>query len=388
VRAKLKQREQALTLLRAQPELSSREVARRVGVGNKTVSRWRSAEGLEQLPASDVLTSKDVCALIEEQGVRVDERRLRRWKQRGLMVPLGRQPLGRRFTYIWPRASVEQGLQVDGLLRRYRSADETLVALFGLRYQVDEQCLLQAYQSLLERRADGLHRLQLQLEAIADHSDDASWDDFAEDVFHTFATGRQWRSLRRMRAHAERHLSPDLRSSPADYVRTTMLDSANVLLRGRVGDDREIEQFFRRTNPRMLKGEHSLEEQIAAAKRLQRRMSLPTLLHLVENSSVAELARDRDDLLTVVKVVDGVIFRPMSDTYEFGDRYPNGFINDLIDGDPAGFGLLFLFFSSLRASPDFKQWVDEFIDLTKELLPNLDMMATQLIEFAQAELKK
>lgn len=112
-------------------------------------------------------------------------------------------------------------------------------------------------------------------------------------------------------------------------------------------------------------------------------MSFAALLHLVEKSSLAELSRDRDDLLALVKVVDALFVGPMIEPSGLQDRYPNGFIRGLIDGDPAGFGLLFLFFASVRAAPEYKKGLDEFIILTKELFPDLDTLEAQLMELVR-----
>ena len=71
----------ALALMWDCPQLSDRAIARQIGVGNKTVSRWRKEATPDQRLRGDELTTQDLCALLAERRLRIQQRRLRRWRQ-------------------------------------------------------------------------------------------------------------------------------------------------------------------------------------------------------------------------------------------------------------------------------------------------------------------
>jgi hypothetical protein len=225
VNAKPELRQQALTLMCEHPHLSDREIARQIGVGNKTISRWRSTISGEQ-ERDDVLASKDLCALLAEHGIRMTERRLRSWRQAGYLVPLHRKWVGRDSTYVWAREAVEQGFEVDSLLRRYGSGDRALIGLFSRGYVVDGDKLKAAYGRFLAFKADDLDGVLRSFEGIVDHPDDESWDRFAEHILDTFAHSRRYQPIRRMRRVEESKLPREARSSPAQYVETAVRRAA------------------------------------------------------------------------------------------------------------------------------------------------------------------
>jgi hypothetical protein len=179
VNAKPELRQQALALMREYPHLSDREIARQISVGNKTVSRWRSTISGEQ-ERDDVMASKDLCALLNEHGVRMTDRRLRSWRQAGYLVPLYREWIGKESTYIWPRTAFEQGVEVDRLLRRYGNGDQAVIGLFSCGCVVNDDKLKAAYGRFLARKADDLDGVLRTFQGIFDHPDDDSWNSFAE----------------------------------------------------------------------------------------------------------------------------------------------------------------------------------------------------------------
>jgi hypothetical protein len=378
VNAKPELRQQALALMREHPHLSDREIARRISVGNKTVSRWRSMISGEQEPY-DVLASRDLCALLSEQGIRMTERRLRSWRQAGYLTPLHRRWAGRDSTYVWAREALEQGLEVDRLLRRYGSGDRALVGLFSRGYVVDGDKVKAAYGRLLAYKADDLDGVLRSFQGIVDHPDDASWDRFAEHILHSFAHSRRYRSIRRMRRAEEGKLPSGEQSSPAQYVEASVRRAARVFLRGRMESDAEIRAMLERSPFGSSKSEMSINQQVALSKKLQARMSLGALARIIDTVSIEELARTRDDVLAVLRVFEGIFFKPMVHRTSLAETYPDGLIAHWLRSDPFMFGFLLLYFQSIRLDPTFRDGIDGFVETTKELLPELDEIVEKLM---------
>ncbi len=155
--AKSELREQALALMREFPNWSDREIARQLGVGNKTISRWRAGEGLSRELTVESLTTKEVLAQLRERGLVLSPRQVRRWAEDGL---LGEGTRTRRFqgagsfTIWWPGV-VDLALEVDRLLKRYGNHRDVLLGLAAYGYDVDEALVHRAYQNFLEEIRDG-----------------------------------------------------------------------------------------------------------------------------------------------------------------------------------------------------------------------------------------
>jgi hypothetical protein len=387
VNARPEQREQAIALMREHPHLSDREIARQIGVGNKTVSRWRSATTRELEPV-DAVASKDLCALISEHGVRMTERRLRRWRQAGYLVPLHRTWIGKESTYIWSRDAVEQGIEIDRLLHRYGNGEQALVGLFSRGYGVDGEKLMEAYGRFLARKADDLEGVLRSLQGIFDHPDDDSWNGFAEYVLERFAHGRSYRGLRRMRHVEERKLAREQQSSPAEYVETAVQRAALVFLRGRLGTDSEIREMLQRSSFESSAETMPIDHQVELSKRIQARMSLGALARVLDTVPVEQLARTRDDALSVLRVYEGIFVKPLVHRTSIAETYPEGLVTHWLRSDPFMFGFLLLYFQSIRFEPTFKDGLDDFVETTKELLPELDEIVEQLMWHLDKDLTK
>ena len=65
--AKPRERQRALTLMRELPWMSDREIAREIGVSNKTVSRWRADSPVPRALPDGALATEDVIARVENQ---------------------------------------------------------------------------------------------------------------------------------------------------------------------------------------------------------------------------------------------------------------------------------------------------------------------------------
>jgi Homeodomain-like domain len=374
VNGKPELRQQALALMRERPGLSDRAIARELGVGNKTVSRWRQTAA-PSLPEHDELSSVDLCALLSEQGLRIGDRRLRRWRQEGVLVPQHRRWSDTGSTYIWARATVGQALEAERLLRRYRSFDEARIALFASGFRVDEQKLRDGYLRVLGRRAAQLETL---LDVVS-HAE-PEWDAVADSVSETFAHGRSFRSLRRMRRVAEHRLPASEQSTPAAYVEQTMRSAAKTLLTGRLGSDSDIAELLHRSPGFELASVRPvpLEQRIEVSKRIQARMSFGALAQTIDTAPLEALAASSEHLLAVAAIFDGLV-KPMFYLTEIADQYPRGAATEWLTGDPLQLGMFALSLQSIRSDPRLGKEIDEFIEPILDLLPDWDGIVDQII---------
>jgi hypothetical protein len=69
MRAKVADRERALALMGEFPQLSDREIARQLRVGNKTVSRWRASEKVSRELTVEYLTTPQLLEQLRERGL-------------------------------------------------------------------------------------------------------------------------------------------------------------------------------------------------------------------------------------------------------------------------------------------------------------------------------
>jgi hypothetical protein len=157
MRANVVDRERALALMREFPQLSDREIARQLGVGNKTVSRWRSSDQVSRELAVEYLTTSELLEQLCERGLSLSERRLRRWIDEGV---IGSDAYTRRYPgagskTIWYPGVVEQVLEADRLMRRYKNSRDVILGLLAYGYAIDEDVAQRAYAHFLLETRDG-----------------------------------------------------------------------------------------------------------------------------------------------------------------------------------------------------------------------------------------
>ena len=157
MRAKAADREQALALMREFPQLSDREIARQLGVGNKTVSRWRASEDVSRELTVEYLTTSQLLEQLRERDLSLSERRLRRWMDEGVIgsVAYTRRYPGAGSTTIWYPGVVEQVVEADRLMRRYGNSRDVILGLLAYGYAIDEDVAQRAYAEFLIEIRDG-----------------------------------------------------------------------------------------------------------------------------------------------------------------------------------------------------------------------------------------
>lgn len=143
--------------MREFPQLSDREIARQLGVGNKTVSRWRASERVSRELTVESLTTAELLEQVAERGLRVSERRLRRWMDEGV---IGSDAYARRYhgtgsKTIWYPGVIEQVLEAERLMRRYNNSRDVILGLLAYGYAIDEEVAQRAYSEFLLEIRDG-----------------------------------------------------------------------------------------------------------------------------------------------------------------------------------------------------------------------------------------
>ena len=369
------ERKRALALMGDFPQLSDRAIARRIGVGNKTVSRWRREAAPDQRLRGDELITQDLCGLLAEHGLRIQQRRLRRWRQAGLLVPSYRRWSGRHSTYIWPRSAVQQGIEIDRLLRRYRNSTDAVIGLFALGYEVDEARLRAAYDRFLVRRAD---QFQVVLEIF--RHDEPEWDDLSEALLYAFGHSRTYQDTRKLRPALEYQLPGPEQSSPTHFVLSTVTGAAMVFLRGKAGSDADIAKMLDRASGFALPSAPPVpvERLIELSKRTHARMSFGTLARVAANTPLPELAASRDDAGAVAACLDALL-KPILHPTSIAERYPKGILTHWLNHDPSRLGVLTLTFHSIRQDAEFRPAIDDFIEVCREALPAMKAAADQII---------
>jgi hypothetical protein len=157
VNSKPVERDRALKLMRDHPLKGDREIARELGVSNKSVSRWRTAERVPRGQLPEALTTSEVIAGAAKAGAVVTSRQLLRWLKLGLLPPWAAARVfpGRgSATYWWPNA-IEQVCEIDRLLRRTRSSRDATLGLIAGGYPIDEMPAQEAYVAFLKAVRDG-----------------------------------------------------------------------------------------------------------------------------------------------------------------------------------------------------------------------------------------
>ena len=145
--AKPERRREALQLLKAAPWLSDREVARRVGLGNKTVSRLRGETGIARRVATAGLRAQELAA-----AAGVSERQLRRWRAHGLLPQPTCCSVGKRGISVYPPRSAELTRAISELMTTYHDVDRVALGLLALGWSPSEETLRHAYLRFVERQ--------------------------------------------------------------------------------------------------------------------------------------------------------------------------------------------------------------------------------------------
>jgi len=274
-------RAQALALMRAPDALSDREIARRLGLSNKTVSRWRAADGIQHPDAdpepAEWLEGPALRDALARAGV--SDQQFRRWRRAGLLPAPRRRWQHRGSRALYPPSLIEQAQDARELVRRHHSLDTAALGLFGLGWPVSEERLRSAHLGWI---IEAYHRLRV-YEQILDAPDEAEWGDQAVAALGRALT--KARGFRPFRIAAMRQPGERVIDATWDHLqRVTRLG-----LNGPLGDETTIELL---TRYGMTGGD--LQAKLAASHSVQNAFQLSQLAEAAIEADLPSLIAARD----------------------------------------------------------------------------------------------
>jgi DNA-binding transcriptional MerR regulator len=387
VNAKPEQRAQAAVLLQASPGLSDREVARRVGLGNKTVSRLRAQLGIARSAAADGTAARSLgkqsseCGDLEfgvaglpavELAVAggTSERKLRRWQAEGLLPEPARYWVGKRRVSLYAPRDVERVRAVAELMARYHNVDRVALGLQALGYAPSEESLRGAYDRLLARQEEWFTPLNAVFNAMAEaKSDDPMTPELDGAVAWVEALIRSpelaWARTRASLHESEEFPLPD---ATWEYLE----NASSIHVRGSLGSDEAAERLLSAFAARMPSGaaklmnERPMAEQVAAWSALQRATKISTLREVAADAPLEELAQACDEVVSVV-----VGFLVMMDAAPYiGDDEPElepPLLCEVLNIDPSTLAYYALLSASAKRDPEIGAEIAEWLASWREL---------------------
>lgn len=150
--------------------MSHRAIAEAVGVGHATVSRLAAGVRRPETGADLLTRDKLDDALV---SVGISRWQFDRWRAKGLLPGPVADGGGARGLY--PAALVDQAMAVSEMVRRYRSLDRALLALFAAGFEVDGDRVRALLCRLVDEKEQGSRRRQQAYEQSGEQAE-ASFD--------------------------------------------------------------------------------------------------------------------------------------------------------------------------------------------------------------------
>lgn len=289
-------REQALALMQ-DPSMSDRAIAQQLGIGNKTVSRWRRDAGLGRpdAGAETSLGPGELARELAERGISVGQ--FRRWRRAGLL------PAPRRSWYRGGSRSdhapevVDHAVEVAQVVKRHRSLDQATLALFAAGRPVSEDAVRRVYVAHMERVERDLltvNRILREFNAFTDVAFDALYEAAARGGRLAWA-----RRLMRMQGAGDQ---TDIGGAVIDY-----LDDASAALLDRPGAAGPmLDRMQRRHVVRPLNA-----AEIATLPDVMKATTVSALLATAERAPLHELDEACAEVTLLFIVVGGLVLEVM-----------------------------------------------------------------------------
>lgn len=370
--AKPEQRAQAAALLEESPWLSDREVARQVGLGNKTVSRLRAELGIargvaadgtagvgaETTPGEEDLETEESLPAVElVVAAGASERKLRRWQTEGLLPEPTRYWVGKRRIAMYAPRDVERVRAVAELMNRYHDVDRVALGLLALGFTPREDRLREAYDRFLVRQQESFTPLDAIFNVLRKAKRGASPElDAAVAWLETLVNSPRMEWARRV---ASVHESEDvpLPDATLEYLENV----SKIFVRGSLGSDEAVEGLLTAFAARMeslmpgssrLPSALPMSEQVRMLKAMQRATKVSTLRRLAAEAPLSEITRACDELVTVV-----VGYLVLIDSAPYiGDGEPAWapppVLCEILNIDPSALASLGLLVASFKRDPE------------------------------------
>jgi hypothetical protein len=353
--AKPEERAKALALMQERPALSDRAIARRLGLGNRTVSRWRHEAGLERetVPAVEGLLGTRLRAGLAEIEVSLDQ--FRRWRATGLVPTAARHWYRGGSVSIYPARTLAQTVAAKELVSRYHSLEQAALGLFARGWPIDEATVRDLYRRWLLRAGTNL---AVPYQIL--HSDEPRWD-AASAALEQAVTARRSLSFLRSAARGRQDAlggRVSLRGATLDHLRET----TEIFVTGQLESTEALAAMLRMIGPSGMAPERQLE----MSRSLHSASSIRALRATVNRAPFQELT----------EAVDGVVFQYLmwilvldGGLVHIGAPLPPGVSSPALDRlgeDPALLSRLALIVASVRRNPDIGGEVAESLSLGED----------------------
>jgi hypothetical protein len=353
VNAKPENRRQALSLLQTEPRLSDREVARRVGLGNKTVSRLRQQAGIERDVGPGALSAEQVAI-----AAGVSERQFRRWREHGLL------PEPMRF---YRPDSVEAVRAVKELMARYRNIDRVALGLLALGWPVSELRVRAACLRFLDRQERSFMSLYSIFEPTEDEAtEDSAWADAAVPALtEHMSTSRSFQWARRAARGLQILSDRDAQLGKAsDATWDYMENVTNIMVRGGLGSDQAVRELL---TALPIQSSIPIGEQVRVTKAMHRASSLAARQWVAAEAPVEEIICTCDELVSIV-----VGYLVMMDAVPYlGGQMPDPtppLLCTVLELDPSSLAYLSLHIVAIKHDPEIGEETTSWLEATYALI--------------------
>lgn len=362
VNAKPENQRHALSLLQTEPWLSDREIARRVSLGNKTISRLRQREGIEREIGPGALRASDLAL-----AAGVSLRQLRRWHEYGLLPEPMRFWIGKRSLLLYPPNSIQLVVTVKDLMERYRNVDRVALGLLAFGWPVSESRVRTAYLRFLERQELSL----VPLAAIFGAPADADWGDAAVAMLtNLMRTSRSFQWARR----AARGLQTIGKSdTPSDNPNTTQASDATwdylenvtkIMVNGGLDSDEAVSDLL---TALPTQSPMPISEQVRVTKAVHSASGLTALKRIAVEAPMDEIACACTEIAHLF-----IGYIAMFDAAPYlGDQVPEQPpqpLCSMFDLDPSVFARIALMLASIKRNPEIgpglTRWLGEMYEPT------------------------
>lgn len=359
--SKTAEQAQALAIMNGCPQVSDREIARRLGVSNKSVSRWRADA---QLPAAvstppGGLARPDLLARLAQYGI--SEHQLARWRADRLLPSPVRIHRAGGSTAIYAESSVAQAVEVKTLLRRYRkrSRDFAALGLFALGWEIEIDRVREAHVGWI---SDNIAVYQLLAQILGETGQE--WDEAFNWLAAALGSSRYFDWVRARARFRGRGQAPEDRMTPAQLRISHLEAIVGMVLRGALdqADTAETLSAMESFRVELGLGEADLAASFRPLEGLLPYCSAPALIDVAQTAAAEDLRACMNQAAAIVVILAGL--------YELGEAavaqrdeadVEGPSLSSYLPDDPALLARGALVLTAVRRWPDFPEEVNEIL---------------------------